>query len=93
MFVYGSLRSGGSAHHLLQGADREVNGTLDGVSLIEQNGYPMLISGSQQVVGEVFRIPTGLWRALDAWEETPWVYCRRRRTLLDGRSVWVYERP
>ena len=93
LFVYGSLKTDGSAHHLLIGADQEVDGQINDVELIERSGYPMLQPGSGQVIGEVYRIPSGLWPAIDAWEEAPRIYRRRSRTLRDGRSVWVYERP
>ena len=91
LFVYGSLKAGGSAHHLLQKAFAEVEGVLNQVELTVHDGYPMLRAGSTQVEGEVYRIPDVLWPALDDWEDMPRVYSRRRRTLLDGRDVWVYE--
>ena len=50
-------------------------------------------AGTGRVCGEVYRIPAHLWPALDAWEEVPSVYQRRRHSLLDGRRVWVYEAP
>jgi gamma-glutamylcyclotransferase (GGCT)/AIG2-like uncharacterized protein YtfP len=53
----------------------------------------MLRAGAGRVCGEVYRIPAQLWPALDAWEEVPSVYQRRRHSLLDGRRVWVYEAP
>ena len=91
LFVYGSLKADGSAHDLLDGALAEADGTLDQVELSVHDGYPMLRSGSAQLRGEVYRIPGSLWPALDAWEEVPRIYCRRRRALIDGRDVWVYE--
>ena len=51
----------------------------------------MLLAGSTRVDGEVYLIPDSLWQALDACEEVPRVYQRRRRKLIDGRDVWVYE--
>ena len=91
LFVYGSLKAGGSAHYLLQKAFAEVEGVLNQVELTVHDGYPMLRAGSTQVEGEVYRIPDFLWPALDDWEDVPRVYSRRRRTLFDGRDVWVYE--
>ena len=43
-----------------------------------------------------FQLESGRVRlgpALDAWEEAPQVYERVVRRLVDGRSVWVYQRP
>ena len=91
LFVYGSLKADGSAHHLLDGALAEAEGSLDQVELSVHDGYPMRGSGSALVQGEVYKIPDSLWPALDAWEEVPRIYCRRRRELIDGRDVWVYE--
>ena len=91
LFVYGSLKADGSAHHLLDGALAEVEGILDHVELSVHDGYPMLRSGSAQLQGEVYRIDENLWPVLDNWEDVPNVYCRRRRELIDGRNVWVYE--
>ena len=71
LFVYGSLKAGGSAHHLLIGALAEARGALDQVDLIGFAGDPMLRAGSTQVEGEVYWIPDSLWPELDAWEEGP----------------------
>ena len=38
LFVYGSLKAGGSAHDLLNGALAEAGGTLEHVDLIEFDG-------------------------------------------------------
>jgi gamma-glutamylcyclotransferase (GGCT)/AIG2-like uncharacterized protein YtfP len=66
---------------------------LEAAELVERDGYPMLRAGNGRVCGEVYAIPAQLWPALDAWEEVPDVYQRRRHDLLDGRRVWVYEAP
>ena len=60
LFVYGSLKAGGSAHHLLNCALAEFEGSLEQVDLTVQDGYTMLQIGSAQVRGEVYRIPDGL---------------------------------
>ena len=93
LFVYGSLKASGSAHDLIRGTEQEEDGVLGAAELVDVCGYPMLRGGTSEVHGEVYRIPADRWAALDAWEETPEVYQRRKRRLKDGRSVWVYEAP
>ena len=91
LFVYGSLREGSSAHGLLSEARRTKNGFLPDVRLIEHQGYPMLVPGSDTVAGEVYALPEHhSWESLDDWEEAPVVYQRVERRLIDGREVWVY---
>ena len=93
LFVYGSLQQGCTAHHLLQGCHRLSDGVLAGSELIDHAGYPMLQAGVGDVLGEVYRVDASQWPALDAWEEAPQVYERVKRRLVDGRLVWVYQRP
>ena len=93
IFVYGSLKSGRSAHHLLAGAERQSDGWLDGVRLGRFEGYPMLWSGAQAINGEVYRVDPALMAQLDAYEGVPNDYIRRQRQLRDGRQVWVYMHP
>jgi len=93
IFVYGSLKSGRSAHHLLAGAERQSDGWLDGVRLGRFEGYPMLWSGDQAINGEVYRVDLALMAQLDAYEGVPNDYIRRQRQLRDGRQVWVYMHP
>ena len=93
LFVYGTLKANGSAHDLILGAAREADGLVENAEVIEVHGYPMLRSGSGKVPGEVYRIPGDRWSALDDWEDAPRAYQRRKRRLMDGREVWVYEAP
>ena len=91
LFVYGSLREGGCAHGLLDGARRGRDGSLPDGRLIEHQGFPMLVPGSDTVAGEVYALPEHhSWECLDNWEEAPAVYQRVQRRLIDGREVWVY---
>ena len=70
LFVYGSLREGGCAHGLLDGARRDSDGELEDGELIEHQGFPMLVSGSDTVVGEVYALPEHhSGQCLDNWEE------------------------
>lgn len=93
LFVYGSLKAQGNAHHLLMGTHRERDGSVAGFEQIERNGYPMLRrsrDANALVQGEVYEIAPDLWPALDRWEEVPSVYQRCRVQLRDGRMVWLY---
>ena len=91
LFVYGSLREGGCAHGLLNGARRGRDGSLPNVRLIKHQGYPMLVPGSDTVVGQVYALQQHhSWECLDDWEEAPAIYQRVQRRLIDGREVWVY---
>ena len=93
IFVYGSLKSGRSAHHLLAGAERQADGWLEGVRLGSAEGYPMLWRGDQAVNGEVYRVDPAVMPQLDAYEGIPNDYIRLQRQLRDGRQVWVYMHP
>jgi len=93
LFVYGSLRAEGSAHHLLLEAHREQDGSVAGFVRLKHNGYPMLRRSRDAnaiVHGEVYAITADQWPALDRWEEVPSVYQRCKVQLRDGRMVWLY---
>ena len=91
LFVYGSLKCGGEAHHLLSGCPRDKDGGLNNVRLTTRGGYPMLCAGDSRIAGEVYWIPDDRWSDLDAWEDAPATYQKKRRHLIDGREIWVYE--
>ena len=93
LFVYGSLRVEQSAHHLLRDSTQLSSGELEGVELIEHQGYPMLCRGKGVVTGEVYRLDASLWPELDAYEEAPDVYQRVDLQLKDGRHVYAYCKP
>ena len=93
IFVYGSRKSGRSAHHLLAGAQRQSDGWLDGVRLGRLEGAPTLWSGDQDITGAVYRVDPALTAQLDAHEGVPNGYLRRQQQLRDGREVWVYMHP
>ena len=93
IFVYGSLKSGRSAHHLLAGAQRQSDGWLEGVRLGVVAGYPMLWVGDQAINGEVYRVDPALIQQLDVYEGVPNDYIRLQRPLRDGRMAWVYMHP
>jgi gamma-glutamylcyclotransferase (GGCT)/AIG2-like uncharacterized protein YtfP len=90
VFVYGSLRQGQSNHGRLLGARHEGEGILEGADLHDLGPYPMAVSGSGRVQGEVFAVSRELLLALDRFEGVPRLYRRQRRRLVDGRRVWAY---
>lgn len=95
IFVYGTLRQGGSHHHLLKDAQR-LGDWASGpyYDLIDMGAYPALVPGSGTVIGEVYRIGDGMLPALDAYEGCPGDY-RRERIHTPYGEAWVYlwDRP
>lgn len=71
LFVYGTLKRGGKYHSYLDEASlvaeqATVKGTLYDTGL----GYPaMVLSGIDEIQGEVYEIPDVLWPALDYLED------------------------
>ena len=91
LFVYGSLRTKGSHGFLMKDASRlGPFQTLPMCQLLADEWYPGLIPGSGIVMGDLFRVPTHLWTALDAFEECPTVYQCAPVQLEDRTWAWTY---
>ena len=90
LFVYGSLKRGLGNHHQLAGAVFAGEAWLEGVDLHDLGPFPMAIAGSGRVHGELYRLDPRHLIQLDRFEGAPRLYERQRRTLPDGRSVWIY---
>jgi gamma-glutamylcyclotransferase (GGCT)/AIG2-like uncharacterized protein YtfP len=99
VFVYGSLKRGGSNHHYLHNAD-----CLGPASTVEAyalylGDWPYLIrdEARQSIRGEVYRIDTATLARLDELEGHPHEYCREKTAIrLDNGQVleaWVYFYP
>ena len=77
LFIYGTLRRSGSAHHLMQGAEFLGLGTIKG-RLVHVNQYPGLIIDSEsEVKGELYSANDKLISELDRYEgclESPPLY-------------------
>lgn len=79
VFVYGTLRRGGSNHHRMAGAEWMGKGTLAGaLYLIDLNpelSFPALVEDEgRSVVGELYLVPDETLMDLDRYEgvsETP----------------------
>lgn len=94
LFVYGTLRSDGSANNLL--ADGEFIGharTKMPMTVREVGGYPALSpNGSSQVNGELWAVDDEILAAIDEYEG-PDLYRRQLAPILlpDGEvEAWVY---
>ncbi|HBG29404.1 gamma-glutamylcyclotransferase [Candidatus Macondimonas diazotrophica] len=91
LFVYGTLRRGEPAQHLLAGADYlgavVISRRFDLRALAR---YPMAWSpGRHAVAGECYRVSPLTLRRVDRFEQIPWAYRRRLiRTLLGW--AWIY---
>jgi gamma-glutamylcyclotransferase (GGCT)/AIG2-like uncharacterized protein YtfP len=90
LFVYGTLKRGGSNHHWLQGADWRGRARLAGHSLHSLGDYPMAVPGRGVVHGEVYAVDAAAFARLDRLEDVPNEYNRRLCPLEDGRQAWVY---
>lgn len=81
IFVYGTLRKGGSNFGLMKDANFIAKGTVGGV-LLDYGGYPALVSrphGYTLVHGEIYDVDAPTLARLDKMEGHPHYY---RRTML-----------
>jgi gamma-glutamylcyclotransferase (GGCT)/AIG2-like uncharacterized protein YtfP len=105
VFVYGTLRKGGSNHFRMDGAEFVGKGTVGGgIYLIDSNPeliFPALkLDNEGRVVGEVYRVSETQLIALDAFEgiseryEEPYEYRREMVTVEmdagDPVNAWVW---
>ena len=96
VFVYGTLRSGHSNHHLLQGAHNYGSGnTFENYSMYLISGYPYVTSFEPRypIIGELFEIDSATLSVLDRMEGHPRYYERRKIQVIVGESqytAWMY---
>lgn len=85
IFIYGTLRQGQRAHHLMQGAMFQGKATTSG-RLVHVDEYPGLIAcDDQQVTGELYLVSDQLLIELDRYEgcfESPPHYLRQETSVL-----------
>ena len=92
VFIYGTLRKGGRAHHLMKKALFKAHGSVSG-RLVHVDEYPGLIfCEDQQVHGELYEVGDSLLRELDRYEgcfESPAHYVREKVVVLleNGESI------
>lgn len=98
IFVYGTLKSGGSNYFLAKGVTHTESAYLDGYDLLhfDPEGYPAMVTGTGRVYGVVlsFEDIEAALPALDVLEGlhlTPPEYERVLVTVQpSGRAVWTY---
>ena len=101
VFVYGTLRRGGSNHHRMSGADFMAAGTVRG-KIYRIAWYPGLVLGDEgEVKGEVYSVDAAQLMKLDAFEglsagEIEGSEYRRSKAVVfktDGKTIpaWVWE--
>jgi gamma-glutamylcyclotransferase (GGCT)/AIG2-like uncharacterized protein YtfP len=106
VFVYGTLRKGGSNHFRMDGADFAGSGKVaGGIYLIDSNPelvFPALKTDTPgHVVGEVYRVSEIQLKALDAFEGISGhdeEACEYRRVMVEvemesggHQNAWVWE--
>lgn len=71
LFAYGTLKRGGKYHSYLEEASLVAEqATAKGTLYDTKLGYPaMILSGTDEIQGEVYAIPDVLWPALDYLED------------------------
>jgi gamma-glutamylcyclotransferase (GGCT)/AIG2-like uncharacterized protein YtfP len=91
LFVYGTLRAGGSADELLAGCDRVAQATVAGTLYDIDGQYPALVlAGQGRVEGEVWRCPVDRLPALDAYEGVDDGLFRRVGVQVGEYACWTY---
>jgi gamma-glutamylcyclotransferase (GGCT)/AIG2-like uncharacterized protein YtfP len=92
IFVYGTLRQGGSNARLL--ADSEFLGraiTVEPYRLYDFGHYPAIIRGGQSFIyGEVYEVDGRTLRLVDRLEEHPDYYQRTEVEVQPFGTVWTY---
>jgi gamma-glutamylcyclotransferase (GGCT)/AIG2-like uncharacterized protein YtfP len=96
VFVYGTLRRGGSNHFRMAGAEFVAAATVNG-RLYQIDWYPGLVldDSAGQVRGEVYQVSGCLLDSLDAFEGTEYRRVRVEVACGDAHrsplSAWVWE--
>lgn len=94
LFVYGTLRRGGSNHHLMIEGRAELLGeasTPPAFELLDLGPYPAMVAGgATSVLGEVYVVAEPLREKLDILEDVPQLYYRTAITLENGLLAETY---
>ncbi len=89
LFVYGTLRRGGPAHHLLEGSSHLGTArTAPRFRKLDLGAYPGLVAGAESVEGELYSVDRSRLSALDDYEGDR--FHRAAIDLDDGRTAFTY---
>ncbi len=89
LFVYGTLRRGLANHSELAGAEYAGSLLTDArYALVECEGYPALVHGTEAIPGEVYAVEGDHLSRLDAFEGRG--YVRGPVALADGSVAEAY---
>lgn len=91
VFVYGTLRKGGSNHGLLRCSRRlGCHRTEAGFRMLHMGGYPGVVTGGEDLItGEVYEVTPRVLRWLDRLEDHPRTY-RRVPIATPWGDAWIY---
>jgi gamma-glutamylcyclotransferase (GGCT)/AIG2-like uncharacterized protein YtfP len=94
LFVYGTLKRGGSRHWLLQDFPFLGRAKAKGFVLYDLGPYPAMVPGAGVVYGEVYEVSEEALQAIDWVEGVPFLYRREPIEVVfeDGFSLkaWAY---
>jgi len=94
LFVYGTLKRGGSRHWILDGFPFLGRAKAKGFVLYDLGPYPAMVPGPGMVYGEVYEVSEEILNALDWVEGVPVLYRRKLIEVVfeDGLSLkaWAY---
>lgn len=94
VFVYGTLRRGGSNHHRMEGGNWLGPATVAG-RLYRVDWYPALVldAAAGPVAGDLFEIPEGQLPQLDDYEGSEYRRVKAQVLTAEGESVeaWAWE--
>ena len=94
VFVYGTLRRGGSNHFRMEQAEFLSSGTVNG-RLYQIDWYPGLVLDDKagEIIGEIYQVPPAVLEELDRFEGAEYRRLQTQARLSDGGNVsaWVWE--
>lgn len=93
LFVYGTLRRGQPAHHLM-GAARFLGAcrTTPAWRVLDLGEYPGLVPGDTAVAGELYEVDDETLATLDEYEGCPTLFVRVDVELDDGSVAQTYRK-